>query len=86
MRKCFLILAAAVPFLLLPGCTREQDVADQAGPVVTIQANLPEEPLSKAGFNVPDSGDGLHLAWKAGDCIRVISGTLKSFTYGIYDS
>ncbi|MBP5689748.1 MAG: phosphodiester glycosidase family protein [Bacteroidales bacterium] len=84
MRKCFLILAAAVPFLLLPGCTREQDVADQAGPVVTIQANLPEEPLSKAGFNVPDSGDGLHLAWKAGDCIRVISGN-SSAVYNIVD-
>ncbi|MBR2227877.1 MAG: phosphodiester glycosidase family protein [Bacteroidales bacterium] len=42
--------------------------------MLTIRASLPEEPLTKAGFTVPDEGTGLHLVWKEGDCIRVVSG------------
>lgn len=84
MSKRILILAATVPFLFLWGCAREQDLAEEQGPVITIQASLPDAPLTKAGFNVPDSGDGLHLAWQAGDCIRVFSGN-TSAVYNIED-
>ena len=74
MYKKVLFIALAVPLLVLPGCVREKDVTDVQGPMMTIRASLPEEPLTKAGFSVPEEGTGLHLAWQEGDCIRVISG------------
>ena len=74
MYKKVLLFALAVPLLVLPGCVREKDFTEVKGPMVTIHASLPEEPLTKAGFSVPDEGTGLHMAWQEGDCIRVISG------------
>ena len=74
MYKKVLFIALAVPLLVLPGCVREKDVTDVQGPMMTIRASLPEEPLTKAGFSVPEEGTGLHMAWQEGDCIRVISG------------
>ena len=74
MHKKILVFALAVPFLVLSGCTRENDLTEVRGAKMTIRAALPEEPLTKAGFSVPEEGTGLHLAWKEGDCIRVISG------------
>ena len=74
MYKKVLVFALAIPLLLLPGCVRENDVTEVRGPMMTISASLPEEPLTKAGFSVPEEGTGLHLAWQEGDCIRVISG------------
>ena len=74
MYKKVLFFALAVLLLVLPGCVRENDVTQVQGPMLTIRASLPEEPLTKAGFTVPDEGTGLHLVWKEGDCIRVVSG------------
>ena len=74
MYKKVLVFALAIPLLVLPGCVRENDVTEVRGPMVTISASLPEGPLTKAGFSVPEEGTGLHLAWQEGDCIRVISG------------
>ena len=78
MYKKVLFFALAVLLLVLPGCVRENDVTQVQGPMLTIRASLPEEPLTKAGFTVPDEGTGLHLIWKEGDCIRVISGNASA--------
>ena len=74
MYKKVLFFALAVPLLVLPGCVREKEMTEVQGPMMTIRASLPEEPLTKAGFTVPEEGTGLHLVWKEDDCIRVISG------------
>ena len=67
-------LALALTLSVLAGCVREQDPSAGRGSVMTIRASLPEKTVTRAGFSVPESGPGLHLAWKEGDCIRVISG------------
>ena len=72
--KSVLFLALALTISVLAGCVREQDAAVGRDSVVTIRASLPEKTVTRAGFSVPDSGPGLHLAWQEGDCIRVISG------------
>ena len=59
MYKKVLFFALAVLLLVLPGCVRENDVTQVQGPMLTIRASLPEEPLTKAGFTVPDEGTGL---------------------------
>ncbi len=81
-RVHFLVLALTLS--VLAGCTREQDPVLEQVPVMTIRASLPEEPVTRAGFSVPESGPGLHLAWQEGDCIRVISGG-ASAVYNIED-
>ena len=53
MYKKVLLFALAVPLLVLPGCESEKDFTEVKGPMVTIHASLPEEPLTKAGFSVP---------------------------------
>ena len=78
MYKKVLFFALAVLLLVLPGCVRENDVTQVQGPMLTIRASLPVEPLTKAGFTVPDEGTGLHLVWKEGDCIRVLSGNASA--------
>ena len=67
-------LALALTLSVLAGCVREQDPSAGQGSVMTIRVSLPEKTVTRAGFSVPESGPGLHLAWKEGDCIRVISG------------
>ena len=84
MSKRVLIFALALPLTVLAGCVHEQELDEAQSPVMTIRASLPEEPVSKAGFSVPESGTGLHVAWKAGDNIRVISGS-NSAVYTIQD-
>ena len=74
MYKKVLLFTLAVPLLVLSGCVREKELTEVQGPMTTIRASLPEEPLTKAGFSVPEEGTGLHMAWQEGDCIRVISG------------
>lgn len=72
------------PFLTLlavafcwSACTREE-----AGPVsvpqMTIRAEVPETPFTKASFSVPEEGTGLHLAWQETDCILVTSGSASA--------
>ena len=68
-------LALALTLSVLAGCVREQDPAAGQGAVMTIRASLPEKTVTRAGFSVPESEPGLHLAWQEGDCIRVISGS-----------
>ena len=77
-------LALALTLSVLAGCVREQDPFAERGSLMTIRASLPEKTVTRAGFSTPESGTGLHLAWKAGDCIRVISGG-NSAVYDIED-
>ena len=74
-------LALALILSVSAGCTREQDPVAERGSVMTIRASLPEKTATRAGFSTPESGTGLHLAWQAGDCIRVISGGISA----VYD-
>ena len=74
----FLVSAAVA----VTGCIRENEMTVQSVPTMTIRASIPEEPLTKASFSVPGSGTGLHLAWGAGDNIRVINGA-NSAVYDI---
>ena len=74
-------LALALTLSVLAGCVREQDPAAGQGAVMTIRASLPEKTVTRAGFSVPESEPGLHLAWQEGDCIRVISGSASA----VYD-
>lgn len=83
MRKIFSFFCLLIIMLAAPGCVREA-LETPEGPTMTITATVTDEPLTKAGFSVPASGDGLHLAWQAGDCIRVISGS-NSAVYNIQD-
>lgn len=80
------LLYFALAVLALPACVNETEMLDEADgvPQMTICASIPDEPLAKAGFTVPDGGVGLHVAWKAGDNIRVISGA-NSAVYNIQD-
>ena len=71
-------LALALTLSVLAGCVREQDPAAGQGAVMTIRASLPEKTVTRAGFSVPESEPGLHLAWQEGDCIRVISGSASA--------
>ena len=83
MRTRVLIFALAIPLLGLLGCAKEQDVAESRGPVMTIRVSLPEDPATRAGFSVPESGTGLHVAWQEGDCILVIGDGGDSAVYTI---
>ena len=85
MCKRGLIYALAVPFLVLLGCAKEQDPAEGPGVLTTIRVSLPDEPLTKAGFSVPETGSGLHVAWQEGDCILVIGDGGDSAVYTIDD-
>ena len=84
MNKSVLTFLPVISLLIAFGCTQEQNLDDQSAAVLTIRASLPEEPLSRAEFTVPESGTGLHLAWKAGDRIRVF-GEGASAVYQIAD-
>lgn len=56
-------------------CVREEPMATESR-MLTIEASIPADedaPGTKAGFSVPSEGTGLHLAWQAGDKIRVIN-------------
>ena len=66
----FLLIAATT--LVVVGCLREQAPVHNS-PRISIRAYIPEEPVSKASFSVPETGIGLHLAWQANDNIRVIN-------------
>lgn len=84
MKVRVLIPVLALTILALQGCLKEQEIAsEKAIPQMTIRVSMPED-ATKAGFTVPGSGEGLHLAWKAGDVIRVISGA-NSAVYTIQD-
>lgn len=84
MKVRVLIPVLALTILALQGCLKEQEIAsEKAVPQMTIRVSMPED-ATKAGFMVPGSGEGLHLAWKAGDAIRVISGA-NSAVYTIQD-
>ena len=76
---------ASVLLAVLSGCTREQVFDEGSGPLMTIRVSLPVEPLTKAGFTVPESGTGLHVAWQEGDCILVIGDGGDSAVYTIDD-
>ena len=83
MKKIFSIFCLVIFTMAFPACVRESLEAP-VQPTITITAQIPEEPLTKASFTVPVSGEGLHLAWQAGDNIRVISGS-NSAVYTIKD-
>ena len=72
MKRFLLFLFFVVAVLVAAGCQREEAFMKNP-PRIFIRANIPEEPLPKASFSVPESGIGLHLAWQANDNIRVIS-------------
>ena len=76
-------LAMALTLSVLAGCVREQDLAEVQGPQMTIRVSLPEGPLTKASFSVPESGTGLHVAWQEGDCILVVGDSGDSAVYTI---
>lgn len=71
MKKTILFFAAA---LALAACQRPVEEAP-VGKLVTIHASVPSESTKVA--LTPD-GNGLHLAWEEGDCLRVISGGSSS--------
>ena len=75
MKRTYLqFFLAATAALAVLACVREADLGTMdAEHTMTIRACVPEEPLTKASFSIPETGDGLHLAWKAGDQIRVIN-------------
>ena len=77
MKKIFSIFCLAIFTMAFQACVRESLEAP-AQPTITIKAQIPEEPLTKASFSVPASGVGLHLAWQAGDNIRIINGANSS--------
>jgi len=62
---------ALVAVLLVPSCNKSVD-GSNSRPQVTIQATVPGEGSRIA---LTDNGDGLHLAWEAGDGLRVLSGS-----------
>ena len=82
MKVRVFIPVLALSMLALQGCLKEKESAsEKAAPQMTIRVSIPED-ATKAGFTVPGSGEGLHLAWKDGDVIRVISGA-NSAVYDI---
>ena len=63
-----------IPVLLsLCCCTREAPEQESPAGTVTICASVSESEGTKVSLT-PD-GNGLHLAWESGDCLRVISGS-----------
>ena len=72
--------AALVSVLMAPSCRKHTDLKPVV-PQVTIHATVPDEATKVA--LTPD-GDGLHLAWEAGDALRVISGS-QSEQFAIKD-
>lgn len=82
MKKSIMLLFLISAAMAVTGCIRENEMTVQKVPTMTIRASIPEEPLTKASFSVPGSGTGLHLAWGAGDNIRVINGA-NSAVYDI---
>ena len=75
MKVRVLIPVLALTMLALQGCVKENELVSV--PQMTIRVSMPED-ATKAGFTVPGSGEGLHLAWKSGDVIRVISGATSA--------
>lgn len=78
-----LVTLVSLAFAVLAGCAREEQ-DNQEQPRMTIRAEVPEAPFTKASFTVPESGSGLHLAWQAGDNIRVID-IDDEFSNGLFD-
>ena len=72
MRKLFIIFAVCI--LPLAACQKEKEQPLE-GKTVTIRASVPQESTK---VSLTPSGDGLHLAWEEGDCLRVISGSQSS--------
>ena len=70
MKRVFLLISLA-SLAVLSACIKEKEVNPDIARM-TIRASVPEDPFTKAGFTVPESGAGLHLTWLEGDCIRVI--------------
>ena len=81
MKVRFLIPVIAAALLGLAGCVKEKEMAGEI-PQMTIRVTMPDDVATKAAFSVPEGGVGLHLAWKEGDNIRVISGS-NSAVYSI---
>lgn len=83
MKLHVLIPAAATALVMfaLSGCIKEKEMASEV-PQMTITVSIPDDDATKAAFSVPGSEIGLHLAWQAGDQIRVISGS-NSAVYNI---
>lgn len=71
----------AAALLAFSGCIKEKEMAQQV-PQMTITVSMPDDAVTKVAFSVPGSEIGLHLAWQAGDQIRVISGS-NSAVYDI---
>lgn len=82
MKKIFSIFCLVIFTMAFQACVREP-METPVRPTMTITAQIPEEPFTRASFSVPVSGTGLHLAWQAGDNIRVIGDA--SAVYNIQD-
>ena len=78
--KFFVLFVAVASVLTAPSCKKQTDLKPD-GKQVTIRACVPDEATKVA--LTPD-GDGLHLAWEAGDALRVISGS-QSEPFAIKD-
>ena len=70
MNRVFLFLAWALSAALCHSC-QETEPAEIVRPQVTIHAVVP----GNTKVALTPSGDGLHLSWESGDCLRVISGS-----------
>ena len=68
MNRTVFIIALAVVLPL--SCLKETEMP-QEGATVTIHASVPSEVTKVA---LTPSGNGLHLAWESGDCLKVSSG------------
>ena len=67
----FILFVAVASVLTAPSCRKQSDLKP-GGQQVTIRACVPDDATKVA--LTPD-GDGLHLAWEAGDALRVVSGS-----------
>lgn len=73
--KKILILLSVLLLGVFASCEIQTAVPEEPieGEQVTIHVSMPATKVAMS----PD-GDGLHLAWQAGDCIRVVSGSNSS--------
>lgn len=81
LRLSLIALGALTAFT---ACIRENENVPVDLPMITLRVSIPESPFTKAGFEVPDAGSGLHLKWMSGDKLRVFNSSDPIYN-GEYD-
>ena len=83
MKKILIALASIAALSFIASCTKEEaNSVEEQGKQITITASIPEEGLTKVGFE--SVATGMKLTWEAGDQITISDPSNSSNTQVYY--